>query len=63
MSERPNILALEYSIGAVHKVRHAREGSEKVWQFVTEGDEVQEHVTSNFKTIFIHMKPKIESDV
>ena len=26
------------SIGAVHKVRHARgRGSEKVWQFVTEG--------------------------
>ena len=35
------------SKGAVHKVRHARggRGSEKVWQFVTEGGR-QEHVTS-----------------
>jgi len=51
-------------LGAVHKVHHARgdRGSEKVWQFVT-GGVVQEHVTSTFKKKFIHMKPKIESDV
>ena len=38
------------------------EGSEKVWQIMTEGG-VQEHVTSPFLKKIIHMKPKIESDV
>ena len=47
--------------GAVHKVLHARGGrGSEVGQFVAEGG--QEQVTSHCKK-FIHMKPKIESDV
>ena len=50
--------------GAVHKVRHAR-GGRGVREGVTVCDRggVQEHVTSHFSFFFIHMKPKIESDV
>ena len=50
--------------GAVHKVRHARgEGVREGVTVCDRGEGVQEHVTSHFKNIFIHMKPTIESDV
>jgi len=55
-------------MGAVHKVRHARGGSEKVWQSVTRrgGPEGRGGVMSHFSNFFIHMihmKPKIEGVV
>jgi len=60
-----DIPQLHLKFGAVHKVRHAPEGSKKVWQFATEGRvKVMCDVTHfKFCIIELHMKPKIESDV
>ena len=59
-----NDCAGDVGLGAVHKVRHARGGGVREGVTVCDREEgVQEHVTSHFSNFFIHMEPKIESDV
>src|SRR6218665_1772610 len=60
--ERPSSSPRLLSIGAVHKVRHARGGwrGSEVRQFVTGGRGGKQHVTSHLYIFFIiHMKHEI----